>query len=317
MNTSVNVLLLESITDEAYEILEGGANIITAPSPDRGHEVIGDHIIHGILTRGKGSVNPPLIDACKGLKAIARCGVGLDNVAVSHASANDIMVINAPGVNADTVAEHTLALMLTTQRKMIEAITSVNAGRWSDRKHYTGDEIRGKTLGILGMGDIGQRVGHLAAAFGMRVIYYNTSQKDVPFAKVDLSKLLSESHIISIHLPLTEETKGLLSADSFKSNPHRPILINTARGGIISDDDLYEALSGGYLSAYAGDVLGTEPPAENAPLIALPNVYVTPHSASLTARTYNQLCVLTVQHLLAVLSGETIEDRFIFNRESL
>lgn len=317
MSTSVNVLLLESITDEAYEILEADATIITAPAPDRGREVIGDHKIHGILTRGKGAVDPSLIDACSGLKAIARCGVGLDNVAVSHASAHGIKVINAPGVNADTVAEHTLALMLTTQRKMIESITSVNAGRWSDRKHYTGDEIRGKTLGIIGMGDIGLRVGHLAAAFGMHVIYYNTSHKDVPFTKVDLSKLLSESHIISLHLPLTEETKGLLSADSFKSNPHRPILINTARGGIISDDDLYAALTCGFLSAYAGDVLGTEPPIENSPLIALPNVYVTPHSASLTARTYNQLCVLSVQNLLAVLGGDPIEDRFIFNRESL
>lgn len=312
-----NILLLESITKEALDLLASTTHIIEAPSPDRGDEVIGSHEIHGIVTRGKGRVDTALIDACEGLRVIARCGVGLDNVAVEHATSKGIKVINAPGSNADTVAEHTLALMLTAQRKMVDSITSVNAGRWSDRKHYAGDELRTKTLGIIGMGDIGKRVGHLAKAFGMNVIYFNRSKLEAPYVQVALEVLLRDAHIISIHLPLTDETRGLLTATSFIENPHRPILINTARGGIISDKELISALEQGSISAFAGDVLATEPPAPDSPLLKMDNVYVTPHSASLTTLTYNEMCVLTVQHLVDVLSGKTIDPRYVFNKDGL
>jgi len=308
-----NVLLLESITDEAYELLSRHTNVIEASAPDLGEEVI-DGPIHGIVTRGKGKVDHALIDACRGLKAIARCGVGLDNIVLQHATTNDIKVINAPGSNADTVAEHTLALMLTAQRKMVESITSVNTNRWSYRKIYNGDEIRGKTLGIIGMGDIGQKVGRLAEAFGMKVIYWNRSERSVSFTKVDLPDLLASSDIISIHLALTPDTAGLLSADSFKDKPHHPILINTARGGIIDDKEVAAALDNNYLSAFASDVLATEPPRSDSPLLSHPHAYITPHIASLTARTYNKMCVMTVEHLIEVLGDREIDEKYIANR---
>ena len=313
MSHKHNILLLESITDEALDILSRSAHVIKAPAPDRGAEVI-QGPIHGIVTRGKGQVDPALIDACRGLQAIARCGVGLDNIAVEYATSQSVQVINAPGSNADTVAEHTLALMLSAQRKMVDSITSVNAGQWSYRKQYDGDEIRGKTLGIMGMGDIGRKVGKLAEAFGMKVIYWNRSEVEVSFTKVDLSELLASSHIISIHLALTPETKGLLTANSFKDNPHHPILINTARGGIINDEEVITALEHDYLSAFAADVLATEPPTADSPLLTMPKAYITPHAASLTARTYNKMCVMTVRHLIEVVEGRVIDQKYVFNR---
>ncbi len=310
------VLLLESVTDQAMNLLSDATDVIVAPAPDRGIEVISGHTIDAIVTRGKGQVNPQLIDACQGLSVIARCGVGLDNIAVSHASSRSIKVINAPGSNADTVAEHTLALMLTAQRKIVESTQSVRAGEWDDRKSYDGDEIRSKTLGIIGMGDIGQRVARLATAFGMEVQYWNRSYVDLPYPQRELSDVLHNSDIISIHVALTDQTSGMITADDFNKN-RPPILINTARGGIISDDEIIRALESGRLRGFAADVLATEPPDPQSPLLSMDHVYITPHSASLTALTYNEMCVMTVQNLIKLLNGKSIGEKFIFNRKDL
>ena len=310
-----NILLLESISPAAYDLLGSAAHIIKAPAPDRGLEVIDGQDIHGIVTRGKGQVNQTLIDACTSLGAIARCGVGLDNVDVPHATSQDIKVINAPGANADTVAEHTLSLMLLAQRKIYDAITSVNDGHWADRNHYGGDEIRGKTLGIIGMGDIGRKVAKLGEAFGMNIIYWNRSDVTTDYQRVDLPELLHQAHIISIHLSLNAETSGLITADSFSKNTHRPILINTSRGGIITDAEVIRALEEGSIAAYAADVLQSEPPPSDSALLRMPHAFVTPHIASLTARTYDEMCVMTVQNLIDVLAGRDINPKYIFNQK--
>ena len=308
------ILVLESITEEALQILQTHTDVITAPAPDRGPEVIEDAAIHGIVTRGKGKVNESLIDACNGLLAIARCGVGLDNVSVGHATKKGIKVINAPGSNADTVAEHTLALMLSTQRRMFDSIQAVNNNHWGYRTTYGGDELRGKTLGIIGMGDIGQRTAKLADAFGMKIIYYNRSEANVPYSLKQLEEVLETAHLISLHLPLTNDTRGMITASSFQNNPNRPILINTARGGIISDREIEKALDNNWLGAFAADVLEEEPPSTASRLTQMKNVFLTPHSASLTASTYNQMCVITVNHLIQVLKGQQIDERYIFNK---
>jgi lactate dehydrogenase-like 2-hydroxyacid dehydrogenase len=312
-----SILLLESVSNEAHQILEKDCNLLISPTPNQGLEIAEQHEINGIITRGKGQVNEQLIDACRGLQAIGRCGVGLDNVNIDAATKLGVKVINAPGSNADTVAEHTLGLILSLQRNLYRSIKEVKAGNWNFRTQYSGDEIRGKTLGVIGMGDIGSKVARLASAFGMDIIYWNRSDINSPYTSTSLREVLNTSDIITIHLSLNDETRGLLNANSFSNNTKKPILINTSRGGIIDDDEILEALRKGYLSGFGGDVLSTEPPVINYPLVQMDNVEITPHSASLTALTFNEMCVLTVNNVLDVIQGKSIDTKYIYNIQEM
>lgn len=324
----MNILLLETIAPGADSILRKGATVHLSETPESGPEIARQRDIQAIVTRGKGDVSASLIDLCPNLKVIARCGVGLDNVDVSYATAKGIKVINAPGANADTVAEHTLALMLSLQRQVFATVAAVKAGNWGVRNSFGGDEIRGKTLGILGYGNIGKRVGGLARAFGMKVVHgLHSKNKAAPRSRVQsdvgksnednvglsLDQLLEHSDILTLHLPLTAATKGLLSAEKLELLPPGALIINTARGEIIDEAALTQRLASGRLGGYAADVLSVEPPDPASPLLALPNVLVTPHAASLTARTYEHICTLTVENTLAELNNLPVEPRFIAN----
>lgn len=316
-----HVLLLESISENAHRLLAEHCHVHEAETPFSGEAIASNHTIHAIITRGKGDVNADLIRQCPQLKVIARCGVGLDNVDVSFASAQGIKVVNAPGSNADTVAEHTLALMLSLQRKLYNSIDAVKKGDWNYRIRYQGDEIRGKTLGILGLGNIGSKVARLAQAFGMQILYWSRDKEkrsiddiNSQYTGLPLDDLFRQSDILTIHLPLTEDTRHLISRQALEQMQPHTLLINTARGDIIDQSALTEALQDGKLGGFAADVLTTEPPADNEPLLQMPQVLITPHSASLTIRTYNEMCMLTVNNTLKLLSGKSIEDRYIFNK---
>ena len=316
MAKSTNILLLETISPEADARLREQANIFIATAPDTGKEIAAKETIHAIITRGKGDVSAALIDLCPALKVIARCGVGLDNVDVAHATEKGVRVVNAPGSNADTVAEHTLGLMLSLQRHTFAAITAVKAGNWAFRNNFGGDEIRGKTLGILGYGHIGRRVEVLANAFGMEVLHLAHPQvqaKDDGATARDLGALLAEADILTIHLPLNTTTRQLLNATALYQTKPDALVINTARGEIIDERALLVGLESGRIGGYASDVLTTEPPAINSELIAHSNVLITPHAASLTARTYNHMCVLTVNNALDLLAGKEVDQRYVFN----
>lgn len=312
-----NILLLESITQEAERLLRDHTRVLPASSPFTGEEIAAKQPIHGIITRGKGDVSEALIRRCPDLQVIARCGVGLDNVDVEFASQQGVKVLNAPGSNADTVAEHTLGLMLALQRDIYGSVAAVKNNNWAYRKGYGGDEIRAKTLGILGMGNIGQRVARLAKAFGMQVLYYDRSAKAPDFSRREINEVLSQADILSLHLPLTEATRELIDAGALDILPNHALLINTSRGEIIDQQALLKALQENRIGGFAADVLATEPPIGDDPLLGLPNVLVTPHSASLTARTYNAMCVLSVRNALAVLGSEEVDPRYIFNRKEL
>ncbi len=311
------VLLLETVSPKAHQNLEQNCHLLISESPNTGLDLVRNQNVDAIITRGKGKVNEDLITACKGLKVIARCGVGLDNIDIETASSLGIKVLNAPGSNADTVAEHTLALILSAQRKIYNSVEEVKNDNWGYRSRYDGDEIRGKTLGIIGMGDIGKKVAKLASAFGMNIIYWNRSKVDAQYKNVHLDILFAESDMISIHLALNNETKGCLSAESFSKCAKSPILINTSRGGIIEDHQVLSALKNGYISAFAADVLSTEPPPKDSEFLKMKNVYITPHSASLTAITFNEMCEMTVENTLSILKGREIDNKFIFNRIEL
>lgn len=305
------ILLLESIHPTAYARLADYCEVVQCPGPE-------PRKINGIITRGKGVVDAALLNTlAPDLRLVARCGVGLDNIDVATASQNGVAVLNAPGSNAATVAEHTLALMLTLRRELVGSFAAVRNGDWGYRKNYGGNELRGQKIAILGMGDIGSRVARLATAFGMRVAYWDRSEKDVPYPFEPWDTLLADVDVVSLHLPLTESTSGLVNAAFLTRVPAQTILINTARGELIDQQALLAALQEQRLAGFAADVLATEPPDPDDPLLALPNVHVTPHAASLTETTYREMCLLSVDNVIRYLRDEAVEPRYIFNREQL
>ncbi len=312
-----NVLLLETVADEALALLQEKTNVFTAFGTQPLPEILESQAIHAVITRGKGQVNQALLVAIPTLEVAARCGVGLDNVDVSAATARNIKVINAPGANAATIAEHTLTLMLMLRRNAYESVAQVKTGNWEWRNRYQGDELAGKTLGILGLGNIGLRVARLAEAFGMRVVYCNRSEKHTPYLALPLKEVLQQADIVSLHLPLTPATDEILGEKELALMAPNALLINTARGSLVNPAALLKALDAGALAGYGADVLTIEPPAPDDLLVQHPRTLITPHVGSLTTTTYVQMCVQTVQNVLAVLDGEPPVPESIFNRHSL
>lgn len=225
-----NVLLLESVADEALAVLQENVNVFSE------YDAASLKDVHAIITRGKKRIDKALMEACPLLEVVARCGVGLDNVDVSEATARKIRVINAPGSNAATIAEHTLALMLMLMRNLYTSVERVKQNNWDWRNQYAGDELNGKTLGILGMGNIGKRVARLGEAFGMEVVYWSRSAQDL-----SMEEVLRRSDIVSLHLPLDKETEKIIGEEQLALMKPHAFLINTARGALIDHAALLEA----------------------------------------------------------------------------
>lgn len=314
-----NILLLETVADDAMSMLEEATdmNILTGFDETSLTSQIQNYSIDAIITRGKGQVRDSFMAQLPNLKVISRCGVGLDNIDVSSATKRGIKVVNAPNSNADTIAEHTIALLLMLQRNLYNAVTMVKENRWQDRGKYVGDETHGKTLGIIGMGNIGKKVAKIASALGMNVIYWSSKKEDVPYTFVDLATLLKTSDSISLHLPLTSKTEKLIDAAAFSKMKTNALLINTARGGIIDQKELLQALENKKIAGFAADVLVEEPPAKNDPLLQLKNVLITAHLGSLTKTTYTKMCTMTVKNTLAILRNEAPMENCVFNKKEL
>ncbi|WP_298716054.1 NAD(P)-dependent oxidoreductase [uncultured Chitinophaga sp.] len=311
-----NVLLLETVAEEALAVLREHVNVFTGYDLASRDAVVAAEEIHAVITRGKMKVDDALMAACPQLEAVARCGVGLDNVDVAAASARKIRVINAPGSNAATIAEHTLALMLMLMRDLYTSVEKVKQENWNWRNQYAGDELNGKTLGILGMGNIGKRVARLASAFGMEVVYWSRSAQDLPYKFLPMQEVLRQSDIISLHLPLESGLANLIGKAELASMKPGAMLVNTARGALIDHAALLDALNEGTVAGFAADVLPDEPPVQNLGLVRHPRALVTPHSASLTATTYREMCLSTVNNVIALLSGREPEKESVFNRNT-
>lgn len=312
-----SVLLLETIDDDALTILQEHVNVFTGYDEASLKNVLENQSIHAVITRGKGQINKTLMEAIPTLQVAARCGVGLDNVDVQEATARKIMVINAPGSNAATIAEHTLSLMLMLMRNMYESVAQVKLDNWNWRNQYAGDELNGKTLGILGMGNIGKRVAKLGEAFGMKVLYWSRTPQELPYTYLSMNEVLEQSDVVSLHLPFTKETGTLIKEEQLALMKRGSLLINTARGALIDHEALLNALNERKISGFAADVLPEEPPVHGFPILHHSRALVTPHSGSLTASTYKQMCVLTVNNVVAVLTGEQPDPKSIFNLNAL
>jgi D-3-phosphoglycerate dehydrogenase / 2-oxoglutarate reductase len=255
-----------------------------------------------LLVRSATKVNRALLEAAPRLKIVARAGTGVDNVDVAAASARGVLVVNAPGANSVSVAEHACALMLSLARAVPAADRAMKEGRW-ENKRFLGTELRGKTLGLAGLGRIGQEVAHRARAFGMRIVAHD------PFIAADIAaalgvELLSFAEMcaaadyLSLHLPSTPETKHLLNDDSFGRCKPGIRIINTARGDLIDGAALQRAIEGGAVAGAALDVFEVEPPA-NGSLVGLPQVIATPHIAASTEEA---------QELVGLETAATVRD---------
>jgi len=235
----------------------------------------------GMVVRSRTQVRQPLIDACPNLKVIVRGGVGLDNIDHEYAKSKRIVVLNTPLASSASVAELAIGYMFALARSMYLVTKSMKAEKW-EKGSYQGDEIGGKTLGLIGYGNIGHQTARLALGLGMKVLAYDpyvTSQNGIRL--VTLDELLAESDYISLHLPKTKASANMIGAEQFARMKNGVRIINCARGGIINEDDLYEALTSGKVAGAALDVFAEEPPTDWK-LLKLDNVISSSHIGATT-----------------------------------
>lgn len=308
------ILLLETLHPDAEALLAQHDRVVLADDEEHALEIAQQGGVSAILTRGKGRITQTLMQACgDSLKAVSRAGAGLDTVDLDAAKALGIAVIFAPGLNAQTTAEHTIMLMMMAARKAAWLDAQVKAGHWNARNGYEGVELNGKTLGVIGLGSIGTRVAQIGQALGMQVIYWSRRTRDARFAYRALDRLLSEADVVSLHVALSEETRGLIGARELALMKPGAILVNTARGGLIDQRALTQALCNGRIGAFAADVLAQQPPAPDDPLLRCERVTLTPHVAGLTDRTYRDVCLFCARNVLAVLRGESPDPRSLYS----
>jgi D-3-phosphoglycerate dehydrogenase len=305
-----SALITEVLHEDMVRILEGECEVRLNPHqrPFTVSELAGE--IRGVdaLLMTRDNASKEVIDSAKKLKVIARVGAGVDNVDLKEATKRGIMVVTAPGGNAESVSEMVFAQVLVLARRLEPAIASIRAGKW-ERQRFTGHELHGKTIGIIGFGDIGHRVGLKARVFGMKVLftdpYVSANQvKDASATKVDLDTLLKESDFVSVNCVLTPKTRGLIGERELMLMKKSAFIINTARGPIITEKALYEALTKRYIAGAALDVFETEPPKADNPLLRLGNLLPTPHLGSFTEEALRNISVTCAEDVLRVLHGE-------------
>jgi len=273
------ILIADSISplaiDELKKVSEFEVNVKTGMNEEELIKTIPP--FDGIVVRSATKVTSKVIDAAENLKIIVRAGIGLDNIDLEAAKKKGIKVANTPAATTISVAELTMGLMLAAVRNIAQANMSMKNHKW-EKKLFSGTELYEKTLGIIGFGRIGKEVAKRALAFGMKVIAYDVIkiETDLNVRQVSFEELLSNSDIITLHIPLTEETKHLISEKEFNSMKDGVILINVARGGVVDEKALLNALNSGKVKAAAIDVWEKEP-TDNFELVDHPNVIALPH----------------------------------------
>lgn len=264
----------------------------------------------GLLCLLTDQINRPLIDSLPELEFVSSMSVGVDHIDVAALTERGIPLGHTPGVLVDTTADAAFALLLSAARRIVEADQYVKQGNWCRENawspdFFTGKDVSGATLGIIGLGATGQAVAKRAAGFGMRVLGFNRSPREIAGVEnVSLEQLLLRSDFVSLHVALTPETANLINADRIASMKPGAVLVNTARGGIVDEHALAEALRNGRLYAAGIDVFEKEPVEADNPLLSLPNVVVAPHIGSATVLTRAKMADLAVENIMAALSGQ-------------
>jgi D-3-phosphoglycerate dehydrogenase / 2-oxoglutarate reductase len=305
------VLIADKLAESTVAALGDAVEVRWVDGPDRPALLAAVADADALLVRSATMVDAEVIAAAPKLKIVARAGVGLDNVDVDAATAAGVLVVNAPTSNIHSAAEHALALMLSAARQIPAADATLREHTWK-RSKFNGTEIFGKTVGVVGLGRIGQLVAQRLAAFGTHVIAYDPYVPPARAAQLgiellSLDDLLPRADFISVHLPKTPETAGLLGREALARTKPGVIIVNAARGGLIDEAALAEAIKSGHVRAAGFDVFSTEP-CTDSPLFDLPEVVVTPHLGASTAEAQDRAGTDVAESVKLALAGEFVPD---------
>jgi D-3-phosphoglycerate dehydrogenase len=306
-----HVLIPDNVHQKAVDLVTSAEGLtVSAPGKLSQEELVSQVPgAHALIIRSGVKITPEVFAAASDLKAIARAGVGVDNIDLDAATEHGVVVMNTPGGNTISTAEHTFSLMLALARHLPQGDSSLKAGRW-ERKQLVGVELRDKTLGLVGFGRIGQAVAIRAKAFDMTVIAYDPFVQDAVFAnmgvrRVELPELYAEADFISLHAPLIETTRGMINAEAIAQMKDGVRIVNAARGALINDADLAEGVKSGKVAGVALDVYVEEPPAADHPLVGLEGVITTPHLAASTSDAQITVAVEAAQLIVDFLRNGT------------
>jgi D-3-phosphoglycerate dehydrogenase len=309
----MKVLVSDALSEVGVRIFEETPGIEVSVQTDLGPEGLLKEIgrYDALVIRSATKVTREVIEAAGSLKVVGRAGIGLDNVDIEAASRRGIVVMNTPEGNTITTAEHAIALLMSMTRNIPRATASLKAGKW-EKKKLKGREVYGKTLGLVGLGHIGRIVADRARGLKMKVVVYDPYIKASVIEESDcepvgLEELLGRSDYVTIHVPKTEETGGLLGAEAFSKMKPGAMLVNCARGGIVDEDALYDALSSGHLGGAALDVFGTEPPGEHR-LMELESFVCTPHLGASTMEAQDNVAKDVAEQIVSYLLHGTVKN---------
>ncbi|MBA7536453.1 Hydroxypyruvate reductase [subsurface metagenome] len=312
------VLLSKAINPAGMKVLEGKVDpiILSDLSIETIKKMVAD--VEGIILRTNIKITREIIDAAPNLKVISRTGAGVDNVDVATATKKEILVCNAPGVNSISVAEHTLALILAMAKQLKTIDKAVHNGNWKIRYASKAEDLDGKNLGLVGIGNIGYLVAQKCRlAFNMKVIAYDPYVKEVEDVELcsSLDQLFSQSDFISIHAPYTKETHNLINVRLLNLMKPGSYLINTSRGAVVDEKALIEVLEKGSIAGAGLDVFEKEPPSLDNPLLRFENVITTSHSAGLNRDCERKLAIEAAQAVVDFLEGR--QPKHIYNKKEL
>jgi D-3-phosphoglycerate dehydrogenase len=311
----MKILITDAIDKEGVDILSAEEGLDVVVDHSLKGEALAEHIgpYHALITRSGTDVTAGILEKAKNLRVIGRAGVGVDNVDIEAASRKGVIVLNAPTGNTLAATEHTLAMMLGAVRRLPFAHSSLEHGEW-DRKKFMGTQLYKKTLGIVGLGRIGSEVARRALSFDMSIVAYDPYIKREKAEKVgvelleNMDELLERSDIITFHVPLTDETAGMVSEREFSVMRDKVVLINCARGGIVDEHALASYLESGKVSMAAVDVFSKEPLPKDSPLHGAPNLIITPHLGANTEEAQKNVSVIIAQQVINVLKGRSYEN---------
>ncbi len=294
---------LQPLRDAGFEVEKK-----TGLAPDALSEAVAD--CEGLVVRSQTKVTASLMDQAPKLRVVGRAGVGVDNIDVPAATARGIVVMNAPDGNTITTAEHTFALLIALARNIPQANSSLKAAKW-ERKKFIGAELRDKTLGIIGLGRIGRAVAARARGFGMKIVAHDPfvaqdQARDLEIETTSMDEVFSRADFLTVHTPLTSETRGLVGAEAFAKMRKGVHIINCARGGLVDESALYEAIKSGIVAGAALDVFEHEPPPPDLPLLGLEAVIVTPHLGASTTEAQEGVAVTVAEQMRDYLLTGTL-----------
>ncbi len=311
----MNILICDPISEKGITLLKEQKDFNVTVLNQRLSEeellpIVADK--NAIIVRSETKITKSVLDAAKDLKVVGRAGVGVDNVDVEHATQRGVVVMNTPGGNTISAAELTFSMLTALARNIPQANASMKAGEWN-RKAFSGIEIFGKTLGVIGLGRIGSEVAKRAQAFGMKVLGYDpyismTRAKSIQIELAELDDIYKQADFITVHMPLTKETRGMINAKSMEKMKPTVRIINCARGGIVNEKDLCEAVKSGKIAGAALDVYEVEPLPKDSPLRQLSQIIMTPHLGASTEEAQNNVGIEIAEAITDFLVKGTIRN---------